>query len=164
MERASTDYRIRGDVGPLQTETVLFLRKAVDDAYADAVKKYTAGELQPRLSREEAIGNYMDGVVRQNLRQLYRSYIIKYGNNNIKINNRDYITSKSGFDYRIPDARVGDISFDWTLSLKTMSSRQIQGFFDADARPKAVVIVRPSQYGNDTLYAIRRPATPNPPR
>jgi hypothetical protein len=164
MERASAYYRIRGDVRPLQTETVIFLRKTVDDAYADAVKKYNAGDLKPRLSREEAIGNNMDAKVRKKLRQLYNVYNIKYGNNNIKINNRDKITSDGAIDYRIPDARIGDISFDWTLSLKTMSSRQIKGFFDADARPKAVVIVRPSQYGNDTLYAIRRPITSKSPR
>ncbi|MGZ3367228.1 MAG: hypothetical protein ACXU8Y_21135, partial [Caulobacteraceae bacterium] len=119
---------------------------AVDRAYAEGEVKYDAGRLEPRLSREEAIGNYMDAVVRNDLREKFTDYQIQYGPTaDIRINNRDYDTSASDSTYRIPDARVGNASFDWTLARKTMASPQIRGFFSADSSPSAVVIVRPSQ-------------------
>ena len=59
MERAVAYYRMRGDVGPLQVETLRFLQDAVDAAYPEAVADADAGRLQPRLSREQAIGTRM---------------------------------------------------------------------------------------------------------
>ena len=127
--------------------------------YADGLKKYNAGILSPRLSKEEAVGNYMDGVVRQNLRDLFNYHAISFGSGrSITINNRDYDTSQSRTSFRVPDARVGNVSFDWTLSLKTSSSPQIRGFFAADSEPIGVVIVRPTQLGRYTTYFIPRPS------
>jgi hypothetical protein len=57
MERAAAYYRMRGEVGFLQVETLRFLQNAVDAVYPEAVAAADAGRLQPRLSREEAIGN-----------------------------------------------------------------------------------------------------------
>ncbi len=64
MTRAATLYRFRGDIGPLQVETLQFLRRQVDTAYAKGVKAYDSEEPTPRLSREEAIRNYIDESVR----------------------------------------------------------------------------------------------------
>jgi hypothetical protein len=159
MARAAAYYRMRGDVGPLQVETLRFLRTAVDAAYQDAVSAADAGRLQPRLSREEAIGNRVDFVVRRDLRQLFDDYNIPYGpRSDLTINNRDYETSENDSLYRIPDARLRDVSFDWTLSEKTISDPQIRGFFRADSQPRAVIIIRPSQLGGYTTYLILRPA------
>ena len=158
MARAAANYRMRGDVGPLQVETLRFLRTAVDAAYQDAVSAADAGRLQPRLSREEAIGNRVDFVVRRDLRQLFDDYNIPYGpRSDLTINNRDYETSENDSLYRIPDARLRDVSFDWTLSEKTISDPQIRGFFRADSRPRGVVIIRPTQLGAGGAYLIPRP-------
>ena len=69
MVRAAAYYRMRGEVGFLQVETLRFLQDAVDAAYAEAVAAADAGRLRPRLSREEAIGNWIDLRVRADLRQ-----------------------------------------------------------------------------------------------
>jgi hypothetical protein len=158
MERAAAYYRVRGDVGFLQVETLRFLQNAVDAVYPEAVAAADAGRLQPRLSREEAIGNQVDFRVRQALRQLFDEYGIPYGPRaNLTINNRDYETSETDILYRIPDARLGDVDFEWTLSQKTVSSPQIRGFFRADSRPRAVIIIRPSQLDGASTYLIPRP-------
>jgi hypothetical protein len=83
----------------------------------------------------------------------------------ITINNRDYDTSdENDVSYTVPDARVANVSFDWTLTLKTISTPQIQGFFRADSRPAAVIIVRPSQLGHHSAYLIPRPTELRPKR
>ena len=100
MERAAAYYRVRGDVGFLQVETLRFLQNAVDAVYPEAVAAADAGRLQPRLSREEAIGNQVDFRVRQALRQLFDEYGIPYGPRaNLTINNRDYETSETDILY-----------------------------------------------------------------
>ncbi len=158
MERAAAYYRMRGDVGPLQVEMLRFLQSAVDAAYEEAASAADSSRLQPRLSREEAIGNWVDARVRKDLRQLFDEYDIPYGPRaNVTVNNRDYESSEGAQSYRIPDARLGDVSFEWTLSPKTMSSPQIRGFFRSDSQPRAVVIIRPSQLGRDSTYLIPRP-------
>jgi len=165
MQLAVTYYRVRGDVGPLQLETLRFLQGAVDNAYGEAVNRFNAGRLQPRLSREEAIGNYIDAQVRFELRSFYNGYRLPFGaGSNIAINNRDYDTSGSAPSYRVPDARVGDAVFDWTLTPKALSNPQIRGFFNADSQPSIVVIVRPSQLGPNSTYAIPRSAMRSPRR
>jgi hypothetical protein len=159
MQRAAAYYRMRGEVGPLQVETLRFLREAVDAAYEEAVREADAGRLRPRLSREEAIGDWMDPRVRRALRQMFDDYQIPYGPRaDVIINNRDYETSENGQSYRLPDVRIRDVSFDWTLVPKTISTQQIRGFFRADSQPRAVVIIRPSQLGRDSTYLIPRPA------
>ena len=158
-------YKVLGDAGPLQVETLRFLQKTVDDVYAEGVKEYDAGRLQTYLSREEPIGNYMDPEVRQALREFFDSYSIVYGpRGNITINNRDYDTSSPPRTWTVPDARVGNISFDWTLTLKTIANPQIRGFFAADSRPGGVVIVRPTQLGANNTYIIPRPTVLRPRR
>ena len=135
------------------------MRDAVDDAYEEAVSEADAGRLQPRLSRQEAIGNWMDAEVRQKLKNMFASYGIPFGpGEDVTINNRDYETSEDDESYRIPDARLRDVSIDWTLVPKTISTPQIRGFFRADSQPCAVVIIRPSELGRDTTYLIPRPA------
>jgi hypothetical protein len=159
MMRAVDYYRILGVIGPLQVETLRFAQDAVDAAYEEAVIEADASRLQPRLSRSEAIGNWVDSTVRKELKKLFDSYGIDYGpGEDLTINNRDYETSGSDSRYRIPDARLRDVAFDWTLSPKTISLPQIQGFFRADSQPRAVVVIRPSQLGRDSTYLIPRPA------
>jgi hypothetical protein len=159
MERAAAYYRMRGDVGFLQVETLRFLQNAVDAAYEEAVSEADASRLQPRLSRAEAIGNRVDFTVREDLMDLFNSYGIPYGpGQDVTINNRDYETADNDSRYRVPDARLSDVAFDWTLSPKTISAPQIRGFFRADSQPRAVVIIRPSQIGQDSTYLIPRPA------
>jgi hypothetical protein len=158
MQRAAAFYNVRGEVGPLQVETLRFLQSVVDNAYEEGVAKFNAGRLQPRLSREEAIGNYIDIRTRYEIRSLFNRYKIEYGrNSNITINNRIYNTSGPSPVYRIPDASVGDVAFEWTLTPKNVSTPQVRGFFNADSSPSAVIIIRPTQFGRDSIYLIPRP-------
>jgi hypothetical protein len=158
MERAAAYYRMRGDVGFLQVETLRFLQAAVDAAYEEAVNEADAGRLRPRLSRGEAIGNWMDARVREKLRDLLYSYDIPYGpGQDLMINNRDYETTDSTKTYRVPDARIRDVTIDWTLVPKTIMTEQTRGFFRADSQPRAVVVIRPSQLGPNSTYLIPRP-------
>jgi hypothetical protein len=129
----------------------------VDREYEEAVIKYNSSKLPAHLSREEAIGNYIDAKVRQSLKDRLNSYDIRFGpRQEIAVNSKDPSTANQS--YRIPDARIGAVSFDWTLTFKTLSNPQIQGFFSADSEPEAVVIVRPSQLGGRSTYLIPRPA------
>jgi hypothetical protein len=156
MDRAAAYYRVRGDLGPLQVETLRLLRGAVDQAYDQSVQEYDAGRLKVPATRELAIGNRVDELVRRRLASVYTKYGIHFGRGqNILINNRD--VSSSDQSYRRPDARVGKVSFDWSLVFKQFSSAQIRGFFRADSTPETVVIIRPSRLGGMTSYAIARP-------
>jgi hypothetical protein len=156
MARAVAYYRMRGDIRPLQVETLRFLQKTVDKAYDQAVAMADAGRLNPKLSRNRAIGIEMDGLVREKLGDMLSSFGIPFGSGaDILVNNRDYETN--GQDYRVPDARVGDISYDWTLWQKTIGSAQIRGFFRAASQPRGVIIIRPTQLGSGGAYLILRP-------
>jgi hypothetical protein len=158
MRRAATYYRMRGEVGFLQVETLRFLQNTVDTAYADAVATADAGRLRPRLSRQEAIGNQVDSQVRKALRQLFDEYGIPYGpRGDVTVNNRDYEISESSKTYRIPDARLRDVDFEWTLQEKLISSSQIRGFFRANSKPRAVIIIRPRELNGTSTYLIPRP-------
>lgn len=109
-----------------------------------------------RLSRGEAIGNYVDGRVRQNLRDFYNSLNISYrSDSQIRVNSREYDSSSDAKTYRIPDSRVGDVAFEVTLAQKSPSDPQIRGFFNSDFKPSVVVIIRPNQLGG--AYLIVRP-------
>jgi hypothetical protein len=70
--------------------------------------------------------------------------------------NKTYIAF-DGDNYTIPDNRVGNIAFDVSLTRKTLSTAQVRGFFSSDFRPNTVIIVRPSQLGSQSTYAIVRP-------
>jgi hypothetical protein len=90
---------------------------------------------------------------------MFESYHIPYRPGaDVTINNRDYETWENGQSYRLPDVRIRDVSFDWTLVPKTISTAQIRGFFRADSQPRAVVIIRPSQLGRGSTYLLPRPA------
>ncbi|QCI79400.1 hypothetical protein E6W36_07100 [Hankyongella ginsenosidimutans] len=129
MIRAAALYTERGNPDALQVETLRFLQKSVDVAYAEGVRRYNNGVLKPRLSQNEAIGNFVDQQVRRNLQIHFNTYRLNWGRGqNVTINNRDYDRSASDVTYRIPDARVGRVSFDWTLMRKLRASPQIQGF------------------------------------
>lgn len=158
MERAVAFYRARSELRPLQVEVIRFLQNRTNDAYDRGVEAYNLDRLSVKLSREEAIGNFIDKDVRQQLRELYNNHritISKMGD--IRIIGREYDSSGTDLTYRIPDARIGDIMIDITLSRKTISSQQIRGFFNSDMDPKTVVIIRPRQVGNDSVYVITNP-------
>jgi hypothetical protein len=159
LERAAAYYRVRGDIRPLQVETLRFLRGAVDRAYDQALQEYRNGQLKVRRSVEIAIGKRVDFIVREELKELFNSLRITYGpRQNIIINNQD--RSSEDQTYRVPDARLGNVSFDWSLVFKQFSDPQIRGFFRADSRPDTVVIVRPSRVPGLSTYAIARPPGP----
>lgn len=154
---AAAIYRVRGDIRPLQEVTLEFMQRTANDAYDEAVEKYNAGELDIQLSREVAIGNYVDGIVRSQLRNLYYDLGIAMGPESaIRVNRRAYDTSDSPPSYRVPDARVGNLIFDVSLEAKKPSKDQIRDFFNADFAPVGVVIVRPNQLGNNSSYIIWR--------
>lgn len=160
MQLAVTTYKIRGDIGPLQLETLRFLARTVDEAYDQAVSGADGSRIAPAISRQLDIGNQMDALVRRQLRQLFGQNGISFGpNQSNTIYNRDYNTSLSDPSYRIPDAKLGNVVFDWTLSPKSAATPQIVGYFRADSQPDWVIIIRPSAFGPGNVYMIRRPKT-----
>ncbi|MBB4839633.1 hypothetical protein HNP52_002702 [Sphingomonas kyeonggiensis] len=156
FRRAEAHMRVKGDLRPLQVETLRFLQDATNRAYENGLKLQRAGRLEPRLSPNEALGNYIDRAVRSELRERYGALgIASSGNGLVRVNRRENNTSER--TYRIPDARVGSVAFDVTLTNKTILTAQIRGFFNTDFRPEMVVIIRPTQLGGIYTYAIRRP-------
>lgn len=156
LQRAATYVRVKGELGPMQVETMRMMQDMADRAYARAVRLDEIGKLRGRLSREEAIGTYVDNAVRTDLRMVYRRYAVKGIGSDIRVNRREYDTSNAERTYRRPDARVGNIAYDVTLSRKTIKNSQIRGFFNADFRPDHVIIIRPRQLGPGSSYIITR--------
>ena len=156
FQRAVAYYQVRGDIRPLQVETLRYLQSAVDRAYGQAVREYDTGALKVPASRQLAIGNRVDELVRKDLSELFTTNRVHYGRGqNITINNRDVRSEDQ--TYRRPDLRLGKASFDWSLVFKTFSNAQVRGFFRADSEPDYVVIIRPSQVARPSLYLIARP-------
>lgn len=161
QDRAAAYYRAKGELRPLQVETLRALQERADSAYVEGVALFNAGRLKPRLSREEAIGNFVDRQTRAKLRSVFQTReIAETRSGPVRVIGREYESSGSDLAYRIPDARVGGILFDVTLSRKTISTAQIRGFLASDMQPTSVIIVRPSQLGPNHTYAI--PATVKP--
>lgn len=157
MQRAAAFSRIEGDLRPMQVETMRAMQGLADKAYSKAVRLYDAGALRGHLSKEQAIGRFVDNEVRRGLRSIYEDCKIKEVSKQVRVNRREYDTSTPESSYRIPDARVGDVAYDVTLSPKSLKSPQIRGFFNADFRPQLVVVVRPRQLGRGSSYIINRP-------
>lgn len=158
FDRAVAAYRAKGEVELLQVEMVRLMQQSVDRAYDEARALFDAGYLRARLSREEAIGNYIDGVVRRELRENFDLRGIDYSKGQqIRVIGREYDNSGTDPTYKIPDARAARIAYDSTLTRKTLATPQIRGFFNSDFRPDIVIIIRPSQFGPGSTYAISRP-------
>jgi hypothetical protein len=152
---AAAIYRVHGDIRPLQEVTLEFMQRTANAAYDEGARKYDAGDLDESLSRQVAIGNYVDGAVRTRLELLFNGLRIPTDSGSaIQVNARAY---SSIISYKVPDARVGNLAFDVSLTAKSPSIRQIRGFFNAYFKPSGVVIVRPNQLGNNSSYVIWRP-------
>lgn len=155
---AAAIYRVRGDIRPLQEVTLEFMQRAANEAYNEAVASNNEGSLKIRLSSQEAIGNYVDGRVRNDLRNFFKQLRISTDPGSpIRVNNRAYDSSTTQQSYRIPDLRIGNFAFDTSVGNKSLSDPQIRGFFSADFAPVGVVIVRPNQLGGQSSYVIWRP-------
>jgi hypothetical protein len=153
---ATAAYRIKGDHSFLQAETVRFVQGRVDRAYDLGVSLYSMGKLPPRLSKNEAIGNFMDARVRKQQRTQFQNLGISIERGqSVQVNRRAHNSGDGTF--RIPDSRVGRLAIDVSLTAKTSGSAQIQGFFRSDFQPEAVIIIRPSQLGPNHTYLIPRP-------
>ncbi|BCA59918.1 hypothetical protein HMP06_2687 [Sphingomonas sp. HMP6] len=158
FQRAAIVARLQGEYRPLQVETLRFVQRRTDYAYEEGLTLLKSGRLSPRLSEQEALGNYIDRRVRQELRERYARFDIdSAGKGPVRVNRREDDSSGTDTTYRRPDARVKDVAFDVTLTRKTLGTAQIRGFFKADFRPRRVVIIRPSQLGSNYTYVISRP-------
>jgi len=151
LERAATIFKVREELQPLQVETFRFLQQRADIAYDEGARLYEAGELEGR-GRENAIGNYVDRTLDQELRDLYESLGISIEGDLVRVHRGENLTY---LRYRIPDARVGDIYFDISLEEKTPGHEQIVDYFNTMSKPRYVVIVRPRQRGRS--YIITPP-------
>lgn len=156
MERATAFYKIKNELRPLQTEALRFLQSKTDLAYVEARRLLKSGQLRTRLNPNEAVGNYIDRQVREQLRILYRAHGISMNEGEqVRVNSRASNTSEGR--YTVPDSRVGDVAFDVSLTAKTLKTQQVQDFFRSDFRPRVVVIVRPQALGAGATYAITNP-------
>jgi hypothetical protein len=154
-ERAAASFRVRGEVQPLQIETMRFLQTRADVAYEEALALEAAGQLEPDLSPQEARGRHVDETLRREAADFFTSLGLSTDDESIRINRREYITRRT---FRRPDVRVADLAIDVSLSDKSPGRRQIRGYFDALFRPRHVAIIRPSQVGRTYLI------TPPPSR
>ncbi|WP_416463030.1 hypothetical protein [Sphingomonas sp. VDB2] len=119
FDRAVAFLRMRQEVRPLQVEILRFIQQRVDRAYADGIKLLRAGKLTIRLSEREALGNFIDRRVRFDLRKQFSRYGIESaGKGPVRVNRRENDTSGSELTFRLPDARIGDIAYDVTLTQK----------------------------------------------
>lgn len=156
--RARAYVLVKKDYGPLQVEMLRFMQENADQAYDQALALLEARGLKIRLSDREAIGNYVDSVVRSRLRMRLARYGLKaLGGELVRVNRREKGTVGGEVAYRRPDARIGAIAFDVTLTEKTLKTPQIRGFFATDFQPAHVIIIRPRQVGGPSTYAIKRP-------
>lgn len=156
--RAMHYLRVKRDFQPLQLETVRFIQQQADQAYDEALALLAARGLKIRLSDQEALGNYVDSVVRSQLRMRLTKYRLKaLGKGQVKVNRREKGTMGGEVNYRRPDARIGALAFDVTVTEKTLKTKQIRGFFAADFQPAHVIIIRPHQVGGRSTYIIKRP-------
>ena len=158
FDRAVALHKIRAESRPLQVEVLRAMQERANSAYEEASRLYESGRLKPRLSREEAIGNFIDGAVRRELRKRFNSNRVDYSvGQAVRVVGREYDSSETDRTFRIPDARVANIAYDVTLTRKTLATPQVRGFFSTDFQPDAVVIVRPTQLGSGSTYVIKRP-------
>jgi hypothetical protein len=158
MDRAAALYHARGQTGPLQVETLRFLQTRVDAAYAQGLKALEAGKISTRPSDRLNLGNFVDRRVREELREMYNQFGVMFGKDlPVRVVGREYSTTQVDRTYSIPDSRVGRVAFDMTLERKTLGTPQVRNFFASDFKPDFVIIVRPSQLGPGSTYAIRRP-------
>ena len=156
--RATAFLRVKGELRPLQVETLRFIQERADRAYDEGVVLLRAGKLNIRLSPQEALGNYIDQRVRQDLRALYRLHgTDTAGKGLVRVNRRENDSSGDELTYRLPDARVGNVAFDVTLTRKCLTTPQVRGFFGTDFQPAYVAIIRPRQMGGDHTYVLTRP-------
>jgi len=158
MDRAAALYRVRGETGALQVETLRFLQTRVDKAYDAGLKALKAGGINLTPSARVGLGNFVDWKVRNDLREFYTTYGVRTGTDlPVRVVGREYRTTETERTYTVPDARVGKVAFDMTLFRKTPGGKQVRGFFASDFQPETVIIIRPSQLGRGSTYAIQRP-------
>ena len=101
--------RVQGDYEPLQVETTRFVQQRADVAYDQGIALQKAEQLQSRLSDQEALGNYVDRKVREDLREKYGALGVDYSTGGpVRVNSREYDRSGNDATYRIPDSRVDE--------------------------------------------------------
>lgn len=159
MERAAAYLRARGDVRPLQVETIRFVQERTDFHYGQGLILMGAGSLPTHPKPRTALGNFVDQMVRRDLRRRYNQYgIDSAGRGPVRVNRRENLSSEG--TYRQPDSRIGRLAIDVTLAPKTLNTTpQVGDFFRADFQPKYVAIIRPRQLGPESSYIITRPET-----
>lgn len=71
FDRAVLTMRVKGDLEPLQLVTYRFAQGATNDAYQEGLRRIKLTMLPIRLSEREALGNFVDQRVREQLRQRF---------------------------------------------------------------------------------------------
>ena len=105
------------------------MQEMTDLAYARGLKMLRAGRLTVRLSEQEALGNFIDREVRNELRRRYDRYgINSAGQGPVRVNRRENDNSGSEVSFRRPDARVDNIAYDVTLTQKTLRRLRFKVF------------------------------------
>ena len=156
--RAMHYLRIKGDLRPLQIETIRFMQESADRAYDQALAMLDAKGLKIRLSDREALGNYIDRAVRVRLRRKLDAYQIEEPMNGpVRVNRREDNSARGEATSRRPDARIGNLALDVTLTEKSLKTSQVRGFFATNFETDHVIIIRPRKIGEKYTYAIKRP-------
>jgi hypothetical protein len=155
--RAAASIHFRRDATLMQVETLRLMQDVADEAYTEATSMLKRGALEVHLSTALTIGNYVDAKVRKVLRARYAALDIREGPGKaIRVNRVELEAASDERMFRRPDARVGDVAFDVTMTPKTGATPQVRGFFRSETRPRMVIIVRPHQISNGGSYIITR--------
>lgn len=72
FQRAAAFLRKKQELRPMQVETLRFMQKTADIAYAQGLTMLRAGRLKVVLSEQEALGNFVDREVRIALRESFK--------------------------------------------------------------------------------------------
>jgi len=158
FDRAAAYYRVKGSTDMLQLEMLRLMHESASRAYDEGRTLFDAGRLRPGLSRKKELQNYIGRRVRFDLRSKLDLKGIDYSEGQrVRVIGRKDRNFDSGHIHEPPDARADDIVLHVALARKTLASPQVRAFFNSEFRPGVVVIVRPSQLGPGSTYAITRP-------
>jgi YD repeat-containing protein len=151
---ATSPYGRFGSMASLQGAAGAEYQRLVDIGYARGVERWEAGLLDGR-NRNQAIGTYMDSFARLGMNDWFANEGIFMGRDGVAqvyVNRR--LNNPNGWQYRIPDLRVGDRYFDASLASKSFTTPQIRDFYRF-GNPSMVTITRPTALGG--AYNIPRP-------
>ena len=156
MWQAATHARFLADYAPLRAQMIRRVQREVDKAYKEGLERLNKGTLKNRgVNNGMKLGNFIDVHVRENIRETLNQYGIKMSSNGmVRVNRREYVTSKGS--YGLPDIRIADTYIEVSITRKTMADEQLRRFSETSPKPRYIVVVTPSGTHPNHTYVIKQ--------